>query len=535
MVRQPGSRIARLSLMGALCCCAVSGCKVGPDYRTPDMKMPQAFAAAPTAAAQTDQQGNKDADAKQAAIDPVQWWKSLGDEMLSKLVARAIKANPQLEIALAHVQEAREEEAVVLGQALPDAGASGGAAKGTGSDLARGRADQTLIAGTDTSGLSHVTQVYGFVAGWEIDLFGQYRRELEAARYDEQAARAARNNVLISIVADVVHAYVDMRGLQMQLAVLQQNVAVASQYVDFVTSRYHLGITNGLDVTLAQRQLASLQAETAPLQAQIDAAQYVIAILCGEFPENMVQELSTPGQVPQLPEKLDTGVPLDLLRRRPDINEAERELAGATARVGVATANLFPHFAITGAAGYQGQGLGVTPAAKSFIWSAGPAADFPILDFGTLDAVVNIADLNTHALLMNYKQTVLGAVQEVDSAASAYRAQQDRLGNLHTALEASQQSVSLATQRYDRGLTDSLNVIDAQRQEFLLEQEYVVAQQTAAEQFAALYKALGGGWEDYQKLPPIRRPLPAIIAALVRSVKPDSAKADQAAQGMGPH
>jgi NodT family efflux transporter outer membrane factor (OMF) lipoprotein len=520
---RPKSRNAWLCALGALAVYALNGCAVGPNYRAPNMKMPPKFAAVQSASG----------SAQPPPVDASTWWKSLGDEKLSGLVDRAIKANPQLEIALAHVQEAREQEAVLMGQALPDLGLSGGAARGTGSDLARGRADQSLVSAENTGTYQHVTQIYGFVAGWQLDLFGQYRRELEAARYDEQAARAARNNVLIAIVANVVRAYVDMRGLQMQLAVLQQNVAVAKSYVDYVTSRYNLGITNGLDVTLAQRQLSTLQAEVAPLNSQVDVAQYIIAIYCGEFPEAMVQELSTPGQIPQVPEKLDTGVPLDLLRRRPDINEAERQLAGATARVGVATANLFPHFAITASAGYQGQGLGVTPAQKSFIWSAGPAAMLPILDFGTLDAMVNIADYNTHAMLMNYKQTVLGAVEEVDSASSAYAAQQDRLNNLRTALDASQQSVSLATQRFDRGLIDSLNVIDAQRQEFQLEQDYVAAQQVAAEQFIALYRALGGGWEDYQQLPKIRRPLPAVIAALVRSAKPNSAKADEDAQGMG--
>jgi len=499
---------------------ALSGCKVGPDYRTPKMNMPKEFVA------------GAHADVKKPSVDASRWWQSLGDDKLSSLVDRAIKANPQLEIALAHVQEAREQEAVLLGQALPALEASAGAGWGTGRDLARGRADQTLVSAQNSVTYRQVTQVYGFVAGWELDLFGQYRRELEAARYDEQAARAARDNVLISIVAAVARAYVDMRGLQMQLAVLQQNIGVAQKYLDFVTSRNTLGITNGLDVTLAQREMATLQAEVSPLKSQIDTAQYIIAIYCGEFPESLVQELASPGQIPQVPSALDTGVPLDLLRRRPDINEAERQLASATARVGVATANLFPHFALTGSAGYQGQGLGVSPPRQNFIWSAGPAALLPILDFGTLDALVNIADYNTHALLMNYKQTVLGAVEEVDSAASAYAAQQDRLNNLHNALDASQQSVSLATQRFDRGLIDSLNVIDAQRQEYQLEQDYVAAQQMAAEQFIALYKALGGGWEDYQKLPEIRRPLPAVIAALVRSVKPDSAKADQAAQGM---
>lgn len=498
-------------MLGILLCTALSGCKVGPDYHTPELKLPGAFA--------TDVYGPQ----LPAKIKPTpeQWWKSLNDDALNSLVERAIKANPGLDIALSHLQQAREQEAVVMGEALPEVNASGGAAKGTGNNLVRGRADQPLVSADNTSGYQHITQIYGFDAGWELDLFGKYRREMEAAHYDEQAAKAARDDVLISVIADVAHAYVDMRGLQMQQAVLEQNISVAKQYVDFVQQRYDRGITNGLDLTLAQRQFSTLQAQSASLKSRIDAAKYTIAVLCGEFPENMAKELENPGQIPQMPEKLDTGVPLDLLRRRPDIQEAERQLAGANARVGVATANLFPHFALTGGAGYQGQGLGVTPVMQSFIWAVGPSASWPLLDFGTLDAVVNIADLNTHALLMNYKQTILNAVREVDSASSAYAAQQDRLKNLHQALDASQQAVMIASKRFNRGLADSLNVIDAQRQQFDLEQQYVIAQQSAAEQFITLYKALGGGWEQYQKISPIRQPLPAVIAALRRTVESD--------------
>ena len=169
----------------------------------------------------------------------------------------------------------------------------------------------------------------------------------------------------------------------------------------------------------------------------------------------------------------------------------------------------------------QGQGLGVTPASGSFIWSAGPSISWSLLDFGTLDALVNIADLRTREMLANYKQTVLNAVAEVDTSLSSYESQQDRLGNLTTALTASQRAVSLSTERFNRGLTDSLNVIDAERQEFELEDQYVIAQRTAAEQFIALFKALGGGWEDYQSFPPIRRPEPAVVAEFHRAVTRD--------------
>jgi NodT family efflux transporter outer membrane factor (OMF) lipoprotein len=491
-------------------CLLLSACAVGPDYTVPDIALPEQFAAKPI--------GSESKDSAVPALDAAQWWKALGDDELSSLVDRAITANPKLDIALTRLQQAREQEAVVMGGALPEVGASAASARGTGSDVTKGRADSSLRSGDFTSG-GPVSQIAGFDAAWELDLFGKYRREIEAAGDETEAAKAARNEVLVALVADVVHAYVDMRGQQMQITVLQQNIDTAKEYVGVVQQRYDRGITGEFDLSLAKRELATLEAQAAPLSAQLQASQYAIAALLGEFPENLVAELSKPGTIPSLPENLATGVPIDLLRNRPDIRQSERELAAATARVGVATANLFPQVSLTGAAGYQGQGAGFTPPTHSFIWSLGPSVGVPILDFGTLDALVTISDLQTHAMLMNYKQSIIGAVEDVDNATNAYSAQQDRLKNLNDALTASQQAVSLASQRYDRGLTDMLNVIDAQRQQFGLEQQYIVAQQTAADQFVALYKALGSGWQQYQTTPPVRQPEPALIAALTRTLE----------------
>jgi len=491
----------------------LAGCAVGPDYRTPQMKVPDGFIAAPGA--------QSAAGPGHAAVDPVQWWHALNDAELDSLVDRAIQANPSLEIALTRLQEARTFETVIAGRALPDLEASAGAGRGTGSNLARGRIAPPLNAASNTAGLEHITSIVGFDAAWEVDLFGRYRRELEAARYDTQAFAAARSAVLVTVVADVVRAYLDMRGLQTQQAVLGQNIRTAQKSLELVQARFDRGITNELDVTLARRQLATLQAQVAPLDSQINAAQYAIAVLLGQFPEEMAKELAKPELIPQIPDQIEAGLPLDLIRRRPDVLEAERLLAGATARIGVATANLFPRLALTAGAGYQGQGLGVTPASNQFIWSAGAAAVWPLLDFGTLDALVNVADLRTHELLINYKQTVLRAVQEVDSAMSGYTAQQDRLRNLGEALAASQRAVSLSSQRYDRGLTDFLNVVDAERQQYDLEQQYAAAQVAVGEQFIALYRGLGGGWEQYQSIPPIRQPQPAIVAAFRRLLNPE--------------
>ena len=475
--------------------------------------MPAGFAAAGAAAQR--------AAADHRVADTAKWWRTLHDRELDSLIDRAIAASPTLEIALDRLQQARAQEFVVIGSALPILGGSEGGGIGTGSDLGRGRASQTLVSAENGAGIGQINNLVGFDAAWEIDVFGKYRRAIEAAQYGVEAAIAARNVVLISLVADVTRAYLDLRALQMRLAVLRKQIEVVQKYADFVQERFSRGITNELDVTLAQRQLAELQSEIEPLLAEINAARYVIAVLIGEFPESLGQELKRPGMLPALPGRIRSGLPIDLLRRRPDIAEAERQLANANALIGVATADLFPQIAVTASYGAQ-QGPGLMQAPINPIWSVGPALAAPLLDFGRLDALVEKADYRSRELLFNYKQTVLNAVREVDTAVDAYTAQQARLRRLADALKAARRAVALATERFDRGLIDSLNVIDAQRQEFAIEQQYVSAQQSAAEQLVTLYKSLGGGWEDYQIFPPIPLPLPAIAAAFKSLLAPNA-------------
>jgi NodT family efflux transporter outer membrane factor (OMF) lipoprotein len=499
-----GAARSRAAIIGCLLGAALTSCAVGPDYLPPTPPLPARFAATTSSA---DSPSNLHVD---RPLETTQWWRTLRDRELDSLVERAIAASPTLEIALERLQQARAQEAVVVGAALPSAEWTAGGGWGTGGDLGRGRASQTLVSAETGTGVAQVVNLAGFDASWELDIFGKYRRAIEAAQYNVDAAVAARNVVLISLVADVVRAYLDMRAIQMQLAVFRKDIQVAQKYVDFVQERFSRGITNELDVTLAQRELAQLQAEIAPLTAQVNAARYVIAVLIGEFPENLGNELKKPGVLPVLPVRIRAGLPIDLLRHRPDIVEAERQLASATAQIGVATADLFPQVALTASAGNQ---TGVGPLRISPIWSVGPAFAVPILDFGRLDAVVEKADYRSRELLFAYKQTVLDAVRQVDTAIDAYAAQQNRLRHLVDALAAARRAVTLATERFDRGLTDSLNVIDAQRQEYQIEQQYVYAQQNAAEQLVFLYKSLGSGWENYQVFPPIRRPLPAVAAA----------------------
>jgi NodT family efflux transporter outer membrane factor (OMF) lipoprotein len=490
----------------------LTACAAGPSYRTPPPDEPPSFSAA------TALKPLEPSAPKPPPVDLATWWRGLNDAELDSLVERAVRSNLDLEIALDRLQQARTYEAVVLGHALPDVDASAAAGRGTGSDLTKGRADAGLRSADSGTGLQQINTIAGFDAVWELDIFGKYRREFEAARADTEAARAARYDVLTAVVANVVRAYVDLRGFQVRASILHKASDVLRESLRIVSIRYERGITNELDVALATRELATLEAQIAPLEAAANAAQYTLAVLVGEYPENMVQELSKPDLIPSMPAPAAPGVPLDLLKRRPDIQQAERELAASTARIGVATANLYPQVTLVGSIGSQAQGWGTTPSIGKHIWSFGPGAVWPLLDFGALDAQVDIAHLAARASMLNYRKTILNAVQQVDTSLDGYEAQQVRMEKLSTAMMAGERAVDLATQRYNRGLTDFLNVVDAEREFYDLQEQYAVAQVAQGEQFVQLYKSLGGGWQNYQAVPAIRRPQPAIIAAFRRAL-----------------
>jgi len=491
----------------------LSACAAGPSYRTPKPDVPSSFVSALPVST-----GAVSAQRPVPSLDLATWWRALNDQELDSLVERAVKSNLDLKIALDRLQQARTYETVVLGHALPEIDASAAAGRGTGTDLTRSRAEQGLVSADNTTGLTHINTLVGFDAVWELDLFGKFRREFEAARDEAQAARAARYDVLTAVVADVVRAYIDLRGFQVRAGILHKASDVLRESLRLVDIRYQRGITNELDAALAARELATLEAQIAPVEAQVTAAEYTLAVLVGEYPENMTQELSKPDLIPSMPAAAAPGVPLDLLKRRPDIQQAERELAAATARIGVATANLFPQIVLVGAIGSQGQGWGTTPSVSKHIWSFGPGAVWPLLDVGALDAEADIAGLEAHASILNYRKTILIAVQQVNTSLDAYQAQQARIEQLSTAMIAGQRAVDLANERYDRGLTDFLNVVDAERQFYDLQEQYTEAQVAEGEQFVQLYKSLGGGWENYQSVPAIRRPQPAIIAAFRRTL-----------------
>ncbi len=493
-----------------------SGCTVGPNYQAANMDVPGDFA--DPAALDFPATTQPSATGPTRIVELATWWKSLNDPLLDSLVRKAIRGNLDLRMAGERLQEARAIETSITGSGIagigttPGVDVSAAAGRGTGTNSTKGRIAPQLNAGTNTGGYKEITQVFGLDSAWEIDLFGRFGRVVESAQADTQAVAEARNDVLVSLIADVVRAYVDVRSYQFRLEVARRNVATQKRTFDMAQIRLKRGLANELDAARGERQYSAAIAKIAPLQAAVSSAERRVAVLLGQMPESLHRDLDGTAPLPSTPPQVATGMPVDLLRRRPDVRRVERTLAASTARIGVATADLFPRVVLTGGVGGQGQGLGQVPVLDKFIYSVGPSLYWPFLDFGRLDALVQAQDYHTRGLLLMYQKTVITAVQEVDDALSNYSAEQNRLFQLGHAVEASKRAETLATSRYNNGLTDFLNVLDAQRQLYDLEDQYAVAQSGVIFQFVALYKALGGGWEGYEAPAPPPPPMPAIFA-----------------------
>jgi NodT family efflux transporter outer membrane factor (OMF) lipoprotein len=511
---------ATIRVTGFAIAAIVGGCSVGPNYHAPQMDMPSKFGAATTqpAASYSAALPSTSPAASQSVSRPTQlelsrWWESLNDPELNSLIKRSIVANPDLHIAVNRLQEARENLAVFVGDSLPYVEASAGAGVGSGTNSTKGRVSAPLNAATNTGGYKEITQVLGFDAAWEVDLFGQLRREVEAQKADSLAALDFRNQVLVTLTGDVAVAYIEVRTLQARVEINKQAIDVQRNTADFARGRFQQGFVSELDADLAERELYAFESTLAPLEAQLAAAKRAVAVLLGEFPEDLGKELDQTAPLPQPPAELPTGLPAELLRRRPDVRLAEYQLIAANAQIGVATANLYPQVFLTAGGGWQGQGLGRTPLLWNGIWSVGPAVRWALFDFGTLDAAVKIEDFHTREVLWNYRKSVIVAVQEVDNALQSYDAERMRLSELEQALTAAQRALTVANGRYKRGIIDFLNVLDAQRQLFALQDQYALSEDQTVTQFIAVCKALGGGWEGSAPPPPPAAPRPAIIAA----------------------
>lgn len=511
----------RLHLSVVLCALAVIsavalvGCNAGPDYHRPALQVSSGFSTWPSTQPATAPTTRSVVSTQAAPLtDLAHWWESLHDPQLNALLDRAVAGNLDVRVAVARLQESRAVLAIFTGQTLPDLDLSGAAGYGTTSNVTRGgEVDAPLSAAVNTSGLRAVTQALGVDTAFELDLFGNLRREEQAIAADAAAASEVRNQVLVTLLGDVARSYAAIRTLQLRVNIAEQAIAAQQQVANVTHERYDRGITNELDPALADREVESTEAALPPLEAQLLAAKRNLAVLLGEEPDVLLREMDAQHPLPRPPEAIDSGLPIDLLRRRPDVRQAEAELIAANARLGEATSRLYPRIFLTAAGGLEGQGLG-RPTVWRGIWEVAPAMSWPLLDFGTTDAAIEARDQETRAQVANFQKVVLTAIAEVDNNLTSYDAERRRLENLGRAVNAAQHALDLANERYERGIIDFLNVLDAERSLYALQDQQAVSEDAAVSDFVDVCQSLGGGWQGWAPPPALKQPLPAILAAV---------------------
>ena len=452
----------------------LSACAVGPDYKTPVTGMPKTFAQAAHPEFSTH------------GIE-IAWWKLFKDSELTTLVDQTVQHNYDLQIARANLLEAR---ALYMEAGLNLAPIVTAHANYNEQKRSLGALNNRDFAPRELK----LTNI-GFDALWEVDFFGRVRRNVEASSDEVEAQEASLRDLSVSLIAEVARNYFQLRGLQNQLAVAKKNAENQTQTLGITQVRLEGGRGTELDTSRARAQLDSTRALIPPIQSAIYRAIHRLSVLTGQRPEALLKKLEQPAPMPRIPETIDIGNPVDLLRRRQDIRIAERTLAAATARIGVATADLFPRVTFVGTIALEASYLSGLGAAGSDTYSAGPRISWAALDLGRVYARIKAADASAAASLAQYEQTVLNALEETENALVNYNQEREQRALLASAAKASERADELAHLRFNEGVSDFLTVLDTELR-LLQDQERLALSETAtATALAALYKALGGGWE----------------------------------------
>jgi NodT family efflux transporter outer membrane factor (OMF) lipoprotein len=477
-----------LAAAGA-CWALFIGCMVGPDYRPPQAALPDRWAGPTPGPA-----------AAPPGIDLARWWTVFDDPTLIALEERAVRSNLDLKLAEARIRQARAARGIA-------AGALGPTVDGTGA-AQRSRSPGLTSSWTDGQTRGVVSSFYeaGFDAGWELDIFGGIRRGIEAADADLLSAVENRRNVLVTLTAEVARNYIELRAFQQRIAIAQDNLATQAHSARLTRQRFEGGFASGLDVAIAGAQVATTASQIPFLESAARQSIYALGILLGREPADLIPELAPASPIPAAPPAAPAGVPSDLLRRRPDIRQAEADIHAATARIGVATADLFPKFTITGSAGVRSGDFSSWLSWTQRFYSFGPSASWRVFDTGRTRAAIEEQEALQEQAVIAYQQTLLRALQEVENALIASAKEQERRESLVSAVAANRKAVSLSKTLYAEGQTDFLSVLDAQRSLFVTEEALALSTSAVSTDLVALYKALGGGWggepPDERRSPP---------------------------------
>jgi NodT family efflux transporter outer membrane factor (OMF) lipoprotein len=446
-----------------------AGCKVGPDYVPPTAALPAHFAAT--------------RPATQPAEDLTRWWLGFGDPLLAELIEEAQRTGLDVARAEARLRQARASRAASAGGLWPalDASASYRRSRSPGAGDAPARTSSLYQAGLD--------------AAWEIDLFGGTRRAVEAADAQLLAAREDVRGVLVSLAAEMALNYVDLRTVQTQIRIARDNLELQTRSADIARRRFAAGATSRLDLANAEAQLATTRAQIPALEQRAREDMHAMSVLLGREPAHLIALLEAAAGIPPAPPEVPSGLPSELLRRRPDLRAAEARLHAATARIGAATADLYPRFTLTGSLGLSSDRLRGLSNLDNHSWGLGPAVSWNIFDGGRTRANIALQTAVLDESLLAYQAAVLTALREVEDALVARARQQERREALTEAVDASRRALDLAQQLYSRGQVEFIEVLSAQRSLYVAEESLAQATASVSTSVVSLYKALGGGWD----------------------------------------
>jgi multidrug efflux system outer membrane protein len=458
-----------------------TGCRVGPDYKKPEIKVPAEF-----------QSTSPNVEAGVSG-DLSTWWTNLDDPVLNSLVDKVMQGNLDLKVAGDRIAQARAIRGIVSASDKPEIDVDASAMRESYS--------LNSLFGPFLPNRRYNDYIVGFGARWELDLFGKTARSVEAAEAGIDAAKENRQMVSVAMSAEVAKQYILVRQLQKQIEVANNNIQIQQNTLDVVEQRFKAGLVNELVLQQAKAQLEVTRSVLPRLDTALQQAIHRIGILTGQEPRALEKQLTTVGPIPATKPMVPIGLPSELLTRRSDIRVAERNLAAATANIGVATADLFPRFSLTGSLGQESTNSGSLTGGNSRFWSLASGLSWPVFDAGRIRANIRLQDARQQEAMNIYTKSVLNALEDVENALVAYGNEQQRLKLLEAGTAANRKSVELATQRYQKGLVDFLNVLDAQRQLYQSEDALAVSRGRLALSLIALYESLGGGWDMQQSQP----------------------------------
>lgn len=471
---------------GGLLAVALCGCVVGPKYRKPAPHTPAAWGEKAEQPAQAPLSRTTSAEAE----DLSRWWRVFNDPELDRLVTRALDGNLDLKVAASRIRQARQQEIVAGAAGLPTLEAN---AQPFHVHISRNSIPPGLSAFPVASGLTEF--VIGFDATWEADLFGGVRRSVESARAQTMAAVWSRRDTEVTLTAEVASDYLAYRGLQRRIAIVRGETDRQLNNLNILTAQARGGLVPTFNATQQRAQYKNTAAQLPPLEAEARAQVHTLSVLLGLEPEALSAELEAAGAVPAPPPAVPAGLPADLLRRRPDLRAAERQLAGANAEIGVAVAQLYPTISMSASGDFVS-----TTITHLFDWNSRQGilsgnATAPLFEGGKLRANVRSAREQRAQAALQYESVLLAALRDVEDALARYAAEQRREVALKRAVEASENALRAAQAQYQGGQVTYINVLTAEQSVLSAQDQLVQSDVQLDEDLASLFKALGGGWQ----------------------------------------